>query len=102
MRQYPRLADFPSPERTGTLRSMKSTPEQELAHALRERIALIADRAWAQRDAASHLEALKNISERIQTLSETLPPPVHPQLRHYLQRCSFDKALAFLSGDEPS
>lgn len=81
---------------------MKSTPEQELANALRERLALIADRAWAQRDAASHLEALKSISERIQSLAEALPPPVHPQLRHYLERCSFDKALEFLSsGEQP-
>jgi hypothetical protein len=74
-----------------------STPEA-LAHALRQRLALIADRDWVLRDAAGHLEALKNISETISSLSARLPEPVHPQLRHYLERCSYDKALAFLSG----
>ncbi len=75
---------------------MKSSPESLLTAALRERLALIADRAWVERDAHGHLEALKSVSERIQTLASQLPPPVDPQLRHYLERCSFQKALAFL------
>lgn len=69
-----------------------------LEQALRTRLALIADREWFQRDSAGHLEALKGVSETIFELSTQLPQPVHPQLRHYLERCSYDKALAFLSG----
>lgn len=75
---------------------MSTAPKTDLAAALRERLSLIADRAWVQRDAAGHLEALKNVSERIVTLAANLPAPVDPQLRHYLERCSYDKALAFL------
>ena len=75
------------------------TPEAvALAEALRERLAVIADRDWFARDATGHLEALKAVSGRIELLAATLPPPLDPQLRHYLDRCSYDKALAFLNG----
>jgi len=67
-----------------------------LTAALRERLAVIADRSWYQRDPEGHLKALQNVSENIQHLAAQLPPPVDPQLAHYFQRCSFDKALAFL------
>jgi hypothetical protein len=70
-----------------------------LAETLRERLAVIADREWFNRDPAGHLEALKSVSERIDRLAPALPAPVDPQLRHYLDRRSYDKALAFLSGE---
>ncbi len=69
-----------------------------LAEALRKRLEVIADRDWFARDSAGHLEALKSVSERIERLSAALPSPVDPQLRHYLERRSYDKALEFLSG----
>ena len=76
------------------------TPEAvALAEALRERLAVIADRDWFARDATGHLEALKAVSGRIELLAAALPPPLDPQLRHYLDRCSYDKALAFLNGE---
>ena len=68
----------------------------DLADALRKRRAVIADRELYARDPAAHLEELKTVSERISGLQTQLPPPVHPQLAHYLERCSYDKALAFL------
>jgi len=67
-----------------------------LAEALRERIAVIRDHALRDRDPALHLEKLKNASERIQVLKEELPPGASPQLAHFLERASFDKALAFV------
>ena len=70
----------------------------ELTAALRERIAVIADRDLYARDPASHLEKLRAASERITTLQARLPSPVDPHLAHYLDRCSYDKALAFLEG----
>ena len=77
------------------------TPEAEaLAGALRERLAVIGDRDWFARDASGHLDALKAVSAKIELLATSLPPPVDPQLRHYLERCSYDKALAFLRGDK--
>ena len=78
------------------------SPSALLADALEKRLAIIADRAWYERDAAGHLEALMGIAERIAGFSAQLPEPVHPQLKHYLERCSYDKALAFLSGKPPA
>ena len=77
---------------------MAESPDacQALADALKKRLALVADRAFYQRDPAAHLAELQEVSGRITALAAQLPPPVDPQLAHYLQRCSFDKALAFL------
>jgi hypothetical protein len=69
---------------------------QALASALRERLAVIADRTAYSRDPAAHMESLKQVSERIVTLQGQLPEPVDPQLAHFLERCSYDKALAFI------
>lgn len=77
-----------------------STLFPELAAALRERIAVIADRELYARDPALHLEKLRTASEQITTLQRQLPPKVDPRLAHYLDRCSYDKALNFLEGGE--
>ena len=69
---------------------------QALTDALRERLALIADRDFYQRDPAAHLAQLQTISGKIAASAAQLPPGADPQLTHYLQRCSYDKALAFL------
>ena len=68
----------------------------ELAAALRTRLAVIADRDLYARDPALHLEKLRAASAQIAALQPRLPAPVDPQLVHYLDRCSYDKALAFL------
>lgn len=68
----------------------------ELASALRERLAVIADRELYQRDPAAHLEKLKSVSERITSLSQSLPQPVDRQLAHFLENCSYDKALRWM------
>jgi hypothetical protein len=77
---------------------MTQSPDtyQELTAALKERLALIADREFYQRDPAAHLARLQAVSGTIATTATQLPGPVDPQLAHYLQRCSYDKALAFL------
>jgi len=72
------------------------TPESALIAALEERLQIIADRAWYSRDATGHLAALQSVSERIGALSLALPAPVDAQLRHFLERSSFDKALDHL------
>ena len=69
---------------------------QELAAALRERLAVIADRTAYELDPQEHLRRLQRVSEQIVNLQDYLPTPVDPQLAHYLQRCSYDKALAWL------
>ena len=69
----------------------------DLAQALRERIAIIHDEE-SRRDEAKHIARLKAISERIDDLQTRLPKPIDPRLAHYLQRKSYDKALAYLEG----
>jgi hypothetical protein len=72
-----------------------NTPQLELASALRQRLQIISDAA-SRRDPERHLARLQSISHRIDALAKKLPPPVDPQLAHYLARCSYDKALAAL------
>ena len=78
---------------------MNPTPiYHELATALRERLQVIRDTAWRERDSAGQLARLREVSEAIGTLQGNLPKPVDPMLAHYLERCSYDKALAWLEG----
>ena len=68
----------------------------ELAVALRERLDVIADEE-SRRDPARHTERLREVSERIERLEKVLPLQTDPQLRHFLQRRSYSKALELLS-----
>ncbi|HEY2711951.1 MAG TPA: hypothetical protein VGI60_05505 [Chthoniobacterales bacterium] len=75
-----------------------NSPQEDLVNALRQRRQIIADEA-SRRELAQHLDRLRAVSEKIATLGNSLPQPVDPQLAHYLARCSYDKALAFLEGN---
>jgi hypothetical protein len=72
-----------------------TAPERNLAEALRQRLAIIADEK-SRGDPQSHVERLREISERIEEISRALPRPMNPQLAHYLTRRSYDKALKLL------
>ncbi len=67
----------------------------ELAAALRERLVIIGDQESRQ-DSDRHIERLRAVSERIERLEKSLPPAIDPQLRHFLQRRSYSKALELL------
>ena len=69
--------------------------EQELATALRERLKIISDET-SRRDPDQHIARLREISDRIQSLSAALPQPIPPRLAHFPDRRSYDKALEFL------
>jgi hypothetical protein len=73
----------------------------QLTDALRERIAIVGDEE-SRREPQKHMERLREVSEKISALSAQLPTGIDGRLRHYLDRCSFDKALAFLEGAAPS
>ena len=68
----------------------------DLAEALRERLAIISDDE-SRRDPARHTERLRDVSERIERIEQILPPTIDPQLRHFLQRRSYSKALELLA-----
>jgi hypothetical protein len=67
-----------------------------LAEALRERMAIIGDEQSRQQP-EQHMERLKTVSERIEALEHQLSADIDPQLRHYLQRRSYSKALEHLT-----
>ena len=69
----------------------------DLAQALRERLTIIHDED-SRRDAQAHMARLSAVSEKIDKLAAAVPRPLDPQLAHYLQRRSYDKALEFLEG----
>jgi hypothetical protein len=69
----------------------------DLAAALRERLAIIGDED-SRRDPERHTERLRAVSERIEELERRLPPKIDPELRHFLQRRSYTKALEALEG----
>jgi hypothetical protein len=71
--------------------------ESELAEALRERLKIISDEE-SRRNPEQHMERLREISQRIATLTAGLPQPIAPRLAHFLDRRSYDKALEFLGG----
>jgi hypothetical protein len=68
----------------------------ELVVALRERLTIVADEE-SRRDPVQHMERLREVSERIERIEQLLPPTIDPQLRHFLQRRSYSKALELLA-----
>jgi hypothetical protein len=70
-------------------------PLTDLAAALRERFAIIGDEE-SRRDPDRHTIRLREISEKIERLEQSLPPRIDPQLRHFLQRRSYTKALELI------
>jgi hypothetical protein len=65
-----------------------------LAGLLEERLRLIADHAWRDRDQAGHLAELKRVALEIEAAKKEIPRGFDGELTHYLERASFDKALA--------
>jgi hypothetical protein len=73
----------------------------ELEASLRERRRVIADHDWRDRDPEAHLAALREVSEKIAAVTERLGPVASPRLRHFLDNCSYDKALTLLAEAGP-
>lgn len=69
---------------------------QALIDMLKRRESVIADHPWRDRDPAGHLDALREVSEAITAWHQAHQNKIDPQLRHYLQKSSFAKALAHL------
>lgn len=74
-----------------------------LITALRERETIIADHAWRDRDSDAHLQALIAVSNKITEITtQWRNDPQHAlpaRLNHFLEGCSYQKALAYLEGD---
>ena len=68
----------------------------DLANALRARLEIISDEQSRQSPEA-HMKRLQEVSDRIEAMERQLPSAVDPQLRHFLQRRSYAKALELIS-----
>ncbi|MEM1295246.1 MAG: hypothetical protein AAGH89_07765 [Verrucomicrobiota bacterium] len=71
---------------------------QELADLLERRIQVIGDHEFRDRDSAAHFEALKSVSEEIMAKHVELMPQIDARLNHFLENCSYDKALDWVRG----
>jgi hypothetical protein len=89
------MKNAPLDSRSGGLQSAESNALVDLRDALRERLAIISDEE-SRRDEEKHMARLRAVSEKIDKLATALPRPIDPELAHYLQRRSYDKALEFL------
>ena len=72
-----------------------TAPLTELADALRERLTIIGDEQ-SRKDSDRHTARLRQVSEKIERLEQSLPSKIDPELRHFLQRRSYSKALELL------
>ena len=69
-----------------------------LQAALRKRLDIVADHELRDRDPAAHLEAIKAAHRELETQIAALPPGTDTRLLHFLERQSYEKAVAFLNG----
>lgn len=78
----------------------KTHPEEmeKLRHLLKKRIDVIADHAWRERDPAAHLDRLCEVSEAISEIYARCKGTLPARFAHYMERMSYQKALAFLEG----
>jgi hypothetical protein len=79
---------------------MNDTSFALLAELLHRRLEVIADISWRDRDSASHLLELQRVSECINAEHIRLSNQLPPKLKHYFQQSSYQKALAFIEGDD--
>lgn len=77
---------------------MNPTSDQlaALGGALRRRLAVVADHALRDRDPAAHLEALRHAAAGLADIQNQLPAGTDPQLLHYLERQSYQKAIDWI------
>ena len=72
------------------------TMHKMLFKAVNDRLDLVADHAWRDRDPAGHLEGLKAAAGRLDQLVRNLPGDTDPMLRHFLEKQSYTKARDWL------
>ncbi len=76
---------------------MKTPPiHQPLESLLEERLRVIADHPWRDRDGAAHLAELQRVSLAIMAEHERLKAKLPARLNHFLTQASYQKALDYL------
>lgn len=77
-----------------------SNPWKPLKGMLEERLRVIADHEMRERDAAAHLEMLKDVSLRLMAEQERLADVLPPRLKHFMAQASYSKALDWIREQE--
>jgi len=72
---------------------------EDLAALLHRRRDIISDHEFRDRDTLGHLEALKEISQDIETWVLAHQAEISPRLDHFLKNASFDKALVYIESE---
>jgi hypothetical protein len=72
----------------------------DLRGALGERLRIVADHELRDRDPRAHLDQLKAAASRLEAAIARLPAQCDPELRHFLQKQSYVKALAWLESQD--
>ena len=72
----------------------------DLRGALGERLRIVADHELRDRDPRAHLDQLKVAASRLEAAIARLPAQCDPELRHFLQKQSYVKALAWLESQD--
>ena len=67
-----------------------------LAVLLEKRLAVIADHELRDRDPDEQLRQLQEVSEKIEEMHSTLKGKIKPRLAHFLEGCSYQKALDWI------
>ncbi len=80
----------------GQFTKMERNLFDDLRAALKERLLVIGDKEARESNPTAHLERLKTASQAISKLQAELPKDADARLRHYLDRCSYDKALEWI------
>ena len=75
-----------------------ATSYLNLEKLLRQRLQIIGDLEWRDRDSAGHLSELKRVSEALTEEHQALRGTIPAQLNHFLTQASYKKALDFISG----
>ncbi len=68
---------------------------QQLIEMLERRLAVIADAEMRENDPEGQLAQLQEVSEAIMAFHEDHRGQIPIRLNHFLENCSFDKALAW-------
>jgi len=75
----------------------RDTELHQLGKALRLRLSVIADHGLRDHDPEAHLKKLQEASLLIEEAACPLvESPLYPKLKHFLERRSYDKALAWI------
>ena len=73
---------------------------EKLAGLLRKRLEVIGDHVMRENDPDRQLRLLQEVSEDITALQQQLEGRIRPRLAHFLENCSYDKALAWIEEEK--